>query len=298
MKLSILLVSHNHEQFIQECVEGIIIQNLPFEYEIIVADDFSTDNTLNIIRESLDKAKMNYRILPSTKNLGQKKNRKRSFEACRGEYIATLDGDDYWTSPNRLLNHISFLDNHRECVLSFNPFIKKVEKKSKFEIPKWDGNNDFEYITANEMALNNHIGNMSVCVFRHSVLKTMDEKLLDMGFADWFLGLYFGQYGLLAKQKEPTSVYRIHAKGAWQGKNPEDKRDRILELVDLYNTILDYKYNTEFQQLRLKTLSSCNTKKKLFSYHNIKSFIPPILILLVKLFIPIRILKFMKRKLK
>ena len=299
MKLSILLVTYNQEKYIQECMDGLIIQNLPFEYEIIVADDYSTDNTLAIIKDNLDRSKMNYTILPSQQNLGISKNYKRAYQACQGEYIAILEGDDYWTSPNRLLKHISFLDNHRECVLSFNQYISLYEESSKFIYPlSQQPTNDFEYISANDMALGNKMGNLSTCVFRHAILKKMDEKFFDMGFADWFLGLFLGQYGLLAKQKEPTSVYRKHLNGLWTGKVNNNLSQIMLPLIDLYNECLNFKYNEEFTQLKSHYMSANVGGKKISLYENLLSFMPPIVILVVKSFIPVRILRSIKKHVK
>ena len=296
MKLSILLITYNQEKYIQECIDGLIIQNMPFEYEIIVADDFSTDNTLNIIKENLDKRKMNYQVLLSYQNLGIYKNYKRAYQACRGEYIAILEGDDYWTSPNRLSNHIAFLDNHRECVLSFNEYISLYEETSKFIYPLVEkSTNDFEYISANDMASGNKIGNLSTCVFRHDILNKMEEKFFDMGFADWFLGLFLGQYGLLAKQKDVSSVYRKHSNGLWSGRVNDNLNQRMLKLIDKYNECLNFKYNDEFTILKKRYNVSIN-KKNLFSYNNIRPFIPPILILLIKLLTPDIVLKFIRRK--
>ena len=123
MKLSILLVSYNHENYIQQGLKGIAIQQCNFEFEVIVADDCSTDNTLILIRDELGKKGLDYKVLESTQNLGLEMNYKRGFEACQGEYIAVLEGDDYWTDPFRLQKHADFLDQHHECSMSFNRLI-------------------------------------------------------------------------------------------------------------------------------------------------------------------------------
>ncbi len=67
MKLSILLITYNQEGFIKECIDSIILQAKPFEYEIIVADDCSIDNTLQIIEQSFSEAGVNYRVLDTKK---------------------------------------------------------------------------------------------------------------------------------------------------------------------------------------------------------------------------------------
>ena len=296
MKLSIILITYNQEKFIQECMDGLLIQIFPDDYEVIVADDFSTDKTLDIIKENFNEKSINYHILPTIQNLGIAKNYKRAYQACQGEYIAILEGDDYWINRNHLVNHISFLDNHSECVLSFNRLILLHEENSKFDSKEWENNKEYKYITSNEMALGNKIGNLSACIFRRSILKKMEESLFDMGFADWFLGLFLGQYGLLAKQKKITSIYRIHNKGVWSGNN-NNLKQKMSNIIDEYNKLLDYKYNSEF--LILKRKYNIFAKINIINiYKVIKLFLPPIIIIIIKFLIPIKFLRIINPNIK
>ena len=109
MKLGILLVSYNHERYIKECVDCIIMQELPFEYEILVCDDCSTDSTLSIIESSLKQAGIEYSVLYRESNIGLVMNYKKGFAECQGEYIAIIEGDDYWTDQKRVLKLVTFM---------------------------------------------------------------------------------------------------------------------------------------------------------------------------------------------
>ncbi|MEO5564068.1 MAG: glycosyltransferase family 2 protein, partial [Chitinophagaceae bacterium] len=116
MKVTILVIAYNHSSYIRQCLGSVLMQDLPFETEIIIADDFSTDNTLEIIREMLDGSSLEFKFLQTEKNLGLVKNYQRSLKLCSGDYIAVIEGDDYWTYPQRLKKHVRFLDSHTECV--------------------------------------------------------------------------------------------------------------------------------------------------------------------------------------
>jgi len=284
MKLSIILITYNQEKYIRECLEGLIIQNLPSDYEIIIADDYSTDNTLVIIKETLDNYKLNYIILNSTGNLGITENYKRAYFACEGEYIAILEGDDYWTDPTRILHHIDFLDRHRECVMSFNRYVRFFEDDLNFDLSPFHSQDGFEYITSRDLARGNKLGNLSTCVIRASVFKKLDKEFFEMGFADWFLGLALGQYGLIAKLKEVSSVYRIHSQGAWSSSSKTEQIQSMLELIDKYNKCLNYKFNTEF--LELKNHLTSTTNKTISNKNKWKNLCPPIIIVILKLLIP------------
>lgn len=185
MELSVLLVTYNQEKYINECLEGILIQDIDFKWELVVADDCSSDNTLQIIREKLVATGVRCVYLNSKTNLGISKNYERGFAACKGEYIAVIEGDDYWTDPQRLKKHVSFLDMHRECVMSFNRKVVYNVEWRRFSVAKWDAPDNYEYITTRKLIMGNCIGNLSTCVFRRSVMEKLKPGLFDIGVADW-----------------------------------------------------------------------------------------------------------------
>src|SRR5256885_224442 len=98
-KLSVLVTVYNHEKYIAEALDSILNQKVNFEFEIVIADDVSTDSTKSIIEKyAKEHPHRNIRILKSEKNLGITKNLQRGLQSCQGEYIAILEGDDYWIS--------------------------------------------------------------------------------------------------------------------------------------------------------------------------------------------------------
>jgi glycosyltransferase involved in cell wall biosynthesis len=247
MDLTILIITYNQEKYIRECLDSILMQDLPESFEIVIADDCSTDNTLAIIFEVLDKLTIDYRVLECSKNLGIDKNYKRGFESCRGKYIAVMEGDDYWTDPRRIEKHISFLDEHRECVMSFNRLIIFMQELGTFTVHKWESDEDFQYFTSNRIAGGYFIGNLSACLFRNSALKKLKNDFYEIGImADWGLGIALGQIGLLGKLKEITSVHRVHSEGYWNHRTITQKHDRLISKIDEYNKYFNYHYDKEF----------------------------------------------------
>jgi glycosyltransferase involved in cell wall biosynthesis len=115
MKLSVLVRTFNHERFIREAIESVLMQRTGFDYEIVVGDDCSTDATRELLKEfeSLHPDKL--RLLLYKARIGPFKSYGTVLEACRGEYVAVLDGDDYWISPEKLQKQVDFLDSHPGC---------------------------------------------------------------------------------------------------------------------------------------------------------------------------------------
>lgn len=112
MKVSACIITYNHEKYIRECLEGAINQIIDYEYEIVISDDKSSDNTLQICLEYASKYPNLIRILPSEFNLGMIGNWIKSISNCKGKYIALCEGDDYWTDPLKLKKQVDFLEEN------------------------------------------------------------------------------------------------------------------------------------------------------------------------------------------
>jgi hypothetical protein len=97
MKLSIILITYNQEKYLEKSIESILNQHFLSEAEIIVADDYSTDKSFSIIQEKLRGCKWPVHYLPNNQNIGISANYQRAIQACSGEYIGVMEGDDYWT---------------------------------------------------------------------------------------------------------------------------------------------------------------------------------------------------------
>ena len=124
-RLSVMLVTYNHEKYIHQALRALFRQAIDVPIELVVADDGSSDDTLDIIREFEGKdPRFHFKYLDDTSNLGITRNYQRGFAACNGEYVAVLEGDDYWVNPMKLQRQCDFLDAHWECDLcSVNYFV-------------------------------------------------------------------------------------------------------------------------------------------------------------------------------
>lgn len=269
MKASVLLISYNQEQYIQKAVESILMQQTLFDFEIIVADDFSTDSTANIIVDMLNASDHSYRVLTYNANVGRRKNYERGFAACAGEYIAILEGDDYWTDSNRLQKHVAFLDSNPDCLMSFNRYLGYNNTKNVFALQQGDYSSQYEFITTTMLIKKNYIHNLSTCVVRKSGMHLLKKDLHKIGFADWMLGMALSEHGKIVKIAEPMSVYRKHDKGLWSGNTEVTNLQRLVDkTIPKYDQYFDYKYHDEFQakSTRLKAkIKRLNRRNALIS---------------------------------
>ena len=112
--ISIAIITYQHVNYIEQTIKSVLEQETSYDYEIVIADDCSSDGT----REELQKYKEMYpdkiRLLLNDVNLGMVKNEAALLSACEGKYIAYLDGDDYWTDSHKLQLQVDFLENNNE----------------------------------------------------------------------------------------------------------------------------------------------------------------------------------------
>lgn len=118
--VSIQCITYNHEKYISDAIESFLMQKTNFQYEILIGEDCSTDNTRKIVEKYANKYPDKIRLITSEKNVGIKMNEKRLRDSSRGKYIALCEGDDYWTDPCKLQKQVDYMENHIECSMCFH----------------------------------------------------------------------------------------------------------------------------------------------------------------------------------
>lgn len=302
-KLSILLVTYNHEKYIKAAIDSILMQKLDYDYEIVVADDCSSDNTLKIIEEYKMTYKDKFKILENEKNLGITKNYKRGFSACRGEYIAVLEGDDYWVNNKKLQKQIDFLTKHSECALVFNRFeVYDMSNNTRHAQP-WFSFKSSQITNVKELIKSNFIGNFSTCMYRNELIQKIDPTLYEMVVYDWMLNIVLAQSGLIGYLPRVMSVYRLNPNGTWSQKSEIDKIKSTIENMTIYDEYLKGRFTEEFTEHKNRLLDSLKalsivpeeyhkpTLRETFRYYT-----PEVIIDVIKFILPKKILDMIKQK--
>lgn len=238
IKVDIILVSYCQERFIEQALASISKQvvNKDVFLRLIVADDYSTDNTLSIIHRLVSGFSFPVVILPTSHNLGIAKNYQRAFSECDGDYIAILEGDDYWSSPSHIQEHIDFLTRYPECSMSMNR-ITYCDENGKLYSFRWGYSESHHFVSTREQIENgNQLGNLSACVLRTRFVKHLPDTLYDLPIADWMLGVMLSQYGPIGLFEETTSVYRKNANSTWASKSHLSHVRTMIQLANKYDS--------------------------------------------------------------
>ena len=114
--VSIIMPNYNSEKFIKATIESVIAQTYK-NWELIIVDDCSTDDSLSVIEQYDDDR---IRVLKNEKNSGAAVSRNNAIEAANGRYIAFLDSDDLW-DKDKLLMQLNFM-NEKQCAFSFTHY--------------------------------------------------------------------------------------------------------------------------------------------------------------------------------
>lgn len=118
--VSVFCMVYNHENYLRECLDGFLTQKCNFDFEIVVGEDNSKDNSRSILLEYAKKYPGKFKLLLNEKNIGAVQNQILVFENCTGKYIAMCEGDDYWTEPNKLQKQVEFLEQKHEFIACFH----------------------------------------------------------------------------------------------------------------------------------------------------------------------------------
>jgi len=232
LKLSISTICYNQAQFIAQALDSVLMQKTSFEYEVIIGDDCSTDGTRDILagyqRRFPDKIKPILR----EKNVGMQRNGVDTIEKCRGEYVAFLEGDDYWTDPEKIQKQVDYLDAHPDCALVHHKVdhIAWPEATSLGEYPPEAYR--IERPDPKLLGMFNFIQTCSV-VLRRKWLPPFDQQFRDLKLGDWPLCVLLSERGWLGYIDRTMAHYRVHARNSWNNR-PPDYKIRAMEKMALY----------------------------------------------------------------
>jgi len=258
--LSVCLITYNHEKFIRQAIEGILMQEVNFKWELIIADDFSTDKTREIILEYKKQYPDFIKLIFQEKNVGPAKNWLDLISAPKSKYIAYLEGDDYWTDSLKLQKQVDFLDKNKDYNICFHRANLLSNKGlTLHEIPTPYQSLPFDYIKLLEHY--NFITSASV-VFRNPENFVLPKCFQTLPFGDLGLLKIVSDGKKIACINEIMSVYRIHENGVFSGLN---QLNTEIKYLDFYKNIY-YHLNGEEKKVVLVKI-----KKTLYKIAGINS---------------------------
>lgn len=233
MDVSVILVTYQHERFITQAIESVLAQRTRGAWELLISDDASTDGTRAIIERFAAQQPDRVRAFFSDRNLKSNEVTLRALRAARGRFVAFLDGDDYWTSNDKLQQQVEFLDQHVRCTMCFHNvavFRSDDGPAAPLEFTaRW-------LPTAIELQTlleSNYVPGCSAMI-RREVLQDIPAWYEHAPFGDWPLYVLAAEHGSIGFLPQVMGAYRLHDEGLWSG---APRWSQLEQVVRFYETL-------------------------------------------------------------
>lgn len=256
-KVSVCVVTYNQEKYIRQCLQSIVSQSTVFGFEVIVGDDCSTDSTRQIIQEFAARYPMIVRPLYHVKNVGPYNNYAAVHRMAVGEFIAHVDGDDYWL-PWKLYEQVDFLSRHPECVAVYGNAMVVDDEEQLIGV---FNNRVLEVFDISFLLSRGNFLNMSSMLYRSRYRKVIFGDADHDKFIDYLIHLRLGCHGKLGYLNKAVVTYRNQSSTSMLASMPDycslnywyallEAERMPVESKALVNSMSIYFFRQVFQRLR------------------------------------------------
>lgn len=245
--VSVWIITYNQEKYIAEAIESALQQKTDFSFEIVIGEDCSTDRTREIVLSYKKRFPEKIRLVLHKENMGMVANQNHTFNACRGQYIALLEGDDYWNSDDKLQKQLDLMQAHPQCELSFHPVYTTKDTTL---------NNYGDHLKIIPIEENIRVGGYFMStpsiMIKKSILSTIPEFLDAAPAGDYYIQIFGSLKGGALYIPEIMATYRIEAHGSWSQSIYDDTIkiefiEKTLEIIQKLDQYLDFRYSEAFQ---------------------------------------------------
>lgn len=211
--VSVIMITYNQQKYVEQAVRSVMSQRTAFPFELVIADDSSSDSTPDICRRLAEEFPDKINLIARTKNLGASANYLDAWSRCRGKYIAICEGDDWWLSPHKLTRQVEYMEAHPECTVCFHRVANYYPEKHNWSLCGKPASNDFGL---EELAGGNIITNLSV-MYRALPRTAIPDWVLQTPLFDYAMHSLHAANGRIHFMHYTMGAYRKHHYGIWSG---------------------------------------------------------------------------------
>lgn len=232
--LTVIVTTFKHELFLKDCLLSIINQKTDFPFKVIIGEDASPDNTKDIVKDFHAKYPHIFVPILFENNVGSHKNFMTCLEHCNSEWIAIVEGDDFWTDPYKLQKQAEILVKNPKATLCFSLATSLIESSLNTQkVGRVFGpeKSFFKKIyTRNDFLISN-IAPTCTVVFKREAAQSLPDWYTQWHLGDWTLYLHVLKEGTAEFLNEATACYRIHGAGVWSSISAKTKFEKQISLI-------------------------------------------------------------------
>lgn len=237
--VSVFISTYNQENTVGKTIESVLAQNVSFPYEIVIAEDCSKDNTLNVCRSYFEQHPDIIRVHHNETNKGIIGNyHETRLECARGKYLAGVAGDDWWHDKNKLQKEVEFLESHPDYGLVFSQTYIYSQATGKMQ--KYKPN--YASYSFDQLIIQNCISALTTCYRKDLFFRYVEEVnpvTVNFPGEDYPLWIWLSHETKLHRIDEPLTTYRLQVESLSHSRSKTEKlrfeTDRINIKMFFYN---------------------------------------------------------------
>ncbi|MEM8662828.1 MAG: glycosyltransferase [Pseudomonadota bacterium] len=246
-RISVILLTYNHEAFIAEAIDSVLSQANRDDLEIIISEDCSTDGTRAIIERYVEAHPDLIRTIYSEANIRTPEVIARAWREARGEFVAYLDGDDFWIDPQKLVRQVAFMEANPELAMCYHN-VYLVDK---------DGNRQGDRVQfstrratdVRSLLVSNPVPTCAV-LYRRAAMDPLPAWYVRAPAGDWPLHIIAAQAGGIGYIDALMGSYRQHGGGGWTGLGWDERTRYIALWYDLLAEVLPEEHGPAIEATR------------------------------------------------
>ncbi|MCK0206465.1 glycosyltransferase [Starkeya koreensis] len=241
-RVSVSIITYNQERYIGQAIESALSQKTDFDVELVVGEDCSSDATLAICRDYRDRYPDRIHLVERPGNLGAVANYLETYKDCRGEYVAFLEGDDFWTDPLKLQKQVDFLDAHRDYAICFHNVLL-VDDAGRPIRPLFSTLPDTS--TAADLCEGDYISTPS-CMVRNRLVEEIPAWMYTLPGCDWPFDILNAEHGKIKFIDQTMAAYRLHGSSIWSSRPAYERFAAAITIGMRLDRFFGFRYRDRF----------------------------------------------------
>lgn len=282
--VDVWMITYNHEKYIAQAIESVMMQKTSFPYRLVIGEDCSTDSTRKICKEYSKKYPEKIHLILHEKNTGGQRNSYIVHKHCTAEYVAMLEGDDYWTDPLKLQKQVDYMKSNPDCAACFHQVIYKLSESESTIFPDTQIKPKLKLNEIIASPRNGWVIMTSTIMYAKKAVPDIPKWFTELEIGDYTVIMLAALNGNIGFIKEVLGAYRLNPGGLMQSKEYSEanlahkmislyfkfnKHTKQLYKYEIYEQILRYLYQLIFHYKTEKKIILYYIYTIKFNYYNI-----------------------------